>query len=145
MVYKRTAALFLLIGISSLLVIGGCPDPISRPYKNTTGTDSGEPIVSSDKPDVQFADIPVPLYFSLVRERSYSHEEQDYRIGFLFYQGRGSVDEIANFYKEQMPLNNWEFISKDGLTDRITIKYVKEDEECTVTIDHPGRKKTTGN
>lgn len=145
MVWRKNITLLVLAASFSLLLIGGCPDLGSR-YSSTSARDKSEiPTTSepSDAPDVQFADIPVPRSFSLVRDRSYSHEEQSYRVGYLFYEGRGRADEISNFYKENMPLNSWGFVSKDGLADRVTMKYVKEEEVCLITIDQPGKKKTT--
>lgn len=143
--YKRTAAMFFVLCTVSLFVIGGCPDMMSS---GTTSRSSDEYSVpeglgAAGDTQLQFADLPVPQNFELIRERSFSKEDQNSRMAYLFYQGRGSIEEVINFYKESMPLNRWSFESKSGLADRVTLKYNKEGEICTVTIGMEAKRKTS--
>lgn len=84
------------------------------------------------------ADAPEPEGFDLVDKLSEDHATSGWR--FVRYTYRGPADQQAalDYYREEMPLNNWTYISRQGLQGRYTLFFEKVNEQCEVTITPGG-------
>lgn len=82
---------------------------------------------------LRFSDVPVPAGFKLLPQLSYSFENNGVRVALLKYKGRGSPDQVLNFYKEQMSIARWDLINISEFGQRM-LNYERDGESCIVTI-----------
>jgi hypothetical protein len=51
---------------------------------------------------------------------------------------------VRSFYREQMPLARWVKVSDGNIAGRITLRFEKGNESCTIDIrEVPGRMRST--
>ncbi|MCX5698224.1 MAG: hypothetical protein NTX01_00795 [Candidatus Omnitrophica bacterium] len=106
----------------------------------TTISDSKEPInpVSlSPQAILKFTDVPVPVGLKSLPEQSCSFESSGVRVGVLKYQGKINIDQIINFYKEQMPMYNWNLVNIVEYGQRL-MNFERENETCIITMQIAG-------
>jgi len=106
----------------------------------TTISDSKEPVsLGSLSPQalLKFADVPVPVGLKSLPEQSYSFESSGVRVGVLKYQGKNIPDQIVNFYKEQMPMYNWNLVNMVEYGQRL-MNFERENETCIITLQSTG-------
>lgn len=86
---------------------------------------------------LKFSDIPVPALFKFAPEESYAFQATGFRAGLLEYNGRARGEQAVVFFKEQMPLYNWQLLNivEHG---RKMLSFEKENETCIITIDEKG-------
>jgi hypothetical protein len=82
---------------------------------------------------LRFSDIPIPAGFAPMKQQSYSFENAGVRVGLLKYKGRGTLDQVQNFYKEQMPLSKWNLLNISEFGQRI-LNFERENETCIISI-----------
>ncbi len=82
------------------------------------------------------ADIPLPEGFRLV-DQSSEDWAAGRRIRYLRHRYRGRADKytVREFYREQMPLVRWTAISDGNVNGRITMRFERAAESCTITIE----------
>lgn len=87
---------------------------------------------------LKFSDIPMPASFVFFPEESYAFQSAGFRAGLLKYKGKASGEQTVVFFKEQMPLYNWQLMNivEHG---RRMISFEKEQESCIITIDEKGK------
>ena len=90
---------------------------------------------------LKFGDIPVPVGFKLLARDSYSFESQGVRVGVLRYQGKANPEQVINFYKEQMPMYNWNLLNIIEYGERL-LNFDRESETCIVSLLSQGNKIT---
>ncbi|MFA5150182.1 MAG: hypothetical protein WC318_03300 [Candidatus Omnitrophota bacterium] len=132
-IFKRK---FFLYAIGYLLpaLLLGC---VSLSDKNRTGSAQSLQAQSI----LKFSDLPVPAGFKILSEDSYSFESSGVRAGLLRYQGKASLDQVVNFYKEQMPMYNWALLNITEYGDCI-MNFEREAESCIIGIVPKGDKAT---
>jgi hypothetical protein len=86
---------------------------------------------------LKFSDIPVPAGLKPLSQTSYSFENAGVRVGVLKYQGRAYIDQVINFYKEQMPMYNWNLINIIEYGQRL-LNFERENETCIITMQIAG-------
>lgn len=116
---KRAMAL-LLFGV---LIISGC----------ATSKIGIKPGLLEPQSQLRFVDIPAPRGFKFMAQASYFFENYGMRAAVLKYKGRATLDQVVNFYKEQMLLNNWNLLNIVEYGDRI-MTFDRENEICTITL-----------
>lgn len=89
----------------------------------------------------KFSDIPVPAGFKALPQLSYSFETSGVRIGLLKYQGKADPEQVVNFYKEQMPMNNWRLLNIIEYGERL-LNFDREQETCIITLLSKGKNIT---
>ena len=102
----------------------------------TTISDSKEPAAPgslSPQAILKFTDIPIPVGLKSLPGQSYSFESSGVRVGVLKYQGKNNPDQIINFYKEQMPMYNWNLVNIVEYGQRL-MNFERENETCIVTL-----------
>ena len=86
---------------------------------------------------LKFSDVPVPVGLKPLSQTSYSFENAGVRVGVLKYQGRANIDQVINFYKEQMPMFNWNLINIIEYGQRL-LNFERENETCIITMQVAG-------
>lgn len=122
----------LLLGISVFLsaAILGCA---SISGKDQAGTSLQAQSI------LKFSDLPAPSGFKMLAKDSYSFETSGMRVGLLRYQGKATLDQLVNFYKEQMPMYSWTLLNTTEYGDCI-MNFERETESCIVSIVPKGDK-----
>lgn len=90
---------------------------------------------------VKFSDVPVPAGFRLIPQSSYSFESSGVRVGVLKYQGKADIEQVINFFKEQMPMYSWNLLNVVEYGERL-MNYERENETCIISIMPKGRNIT---
>ncbi len=86
---------------------------------------------------LKFSDIPVPVGFKFIPEDSYSFESSGVRVGLLKYKGKVNLDYVVNFYKEQMPMYNWNLLNSIEYGQRV-LNFDREQESCIIAMASKG-------
>lgn len=87
---------------------------------------------------LKFNDIPVPSGFKPVPLDSYSFENSGIRVAVLKYKGKAEADQIVNFYKEQMPMYNWNLLNVVEYGERL-LNFERESETCIIRLVPKGQ------
>ena len=90
---------------------------------------------------VKFVDIPVPSGFKIMPLDSYSFESAGIRVGVLKYQGKANSDQVVNFYKEQMPMYNWNLLNIVQYGEML-LNFDRDNETCIVRLMPKGNNIT---
>lgn len=123
----RRGFLVYLVLFSFILGLTGC-SLLPKKQKPMTGSAALEP-----QPLQKFADIPVPANFKLLPLNSYSFESSGVRVCVLKYQGKATPDQVINFYREQMPMYNWNLLNIVEYGDRM-LNFDRDNETCVVSL-----------
>lgn len=83
---------------------------------------------------LKFEDVPVPVNFKLLVNESFIFENSYSRIGILKYTGRATPERVVEFYKDEMPLHNWNLVNILEYGRRI-LNYEKPQESCIITVE----------
>jgi len=86
---------------------------------------------------IKFTDVPIPAGLKPLSQASYSFESSGVRVGVLKYQGKANIDQVINFYKEQMPMYNWNLVNIIEYNQRL-MNFERENETCIITIQPAG-------
>ena len=122
---KSFAKLVFLSTICCLLTIAltGC---------STTSNSRIEP-----QAVLKFTDVPIPVGLKPLSAAPYSFESSGVRVGVLKYQGKANIDQVINFYKEQMPMYNWNLVNIVEYGQRL-MNFERENETCIITLQPAG-------
>ncbi len=114
-----------LVVLAALSLVAGC-----------LGSRGGaSPVVLEPSPEPYERDIPLPVGFRLADQSSEDWSNGPIRYLRHRYLGSAEPYAIRTFYREQMPLVRWTPIS-DRLADgRISMRFEREAEVCTITIE----------
>ncbi len=124
----RTLCIFVT-GLAIALLSCGCPRSSTRPDVST----EPKPLKMGRK--LQFDDIPVPFKFKLLASRSFAHQATTFRYAKLMYEGETSIDEVADFYKKQMIICNWQDCKVIQRSDTsIILQFHNTNELCLINI-----------
>ena len=77
----------------------------------------------------------MPTGFRLVDQASEDFSSGPVRYVRHRYLGRADKYAVREFYRKQMPLVRWTAISDSNVNGRITMRFQRQDESCTVTIE----------
>jgi hypothetical protein len=110
---------------------------------STMATDPGEPIEELSNaipiaPDSRIPDIPVPAGFNYDREHSFVFQNSRLDVGRIQYIGKAAVEDVAQFYLDEMMQHNWE-LQNLAEGDTITIFFDKPNKSCQVVLSRKGR------
>ena len=91
-------------------------------------------VVEQYQPD----DIPAPFGFELDNDSwsylKFQHAPQPMRTVEVIYWGDRPIIELASWYKEQMPIHGWEYVSAEDYSSEQQIRYRKPGEYAEVLI-----------
>ncbi len=80
-----------------------------------------QPVLTS----YRFEDIPLPPGMNLNRKESFLYETRATRTGLLIYEGRGEMEKLSSFFKQQMPKYQWRLVSNFELHN-VMLTFIKE-------------------
>jgi hypothetical protein len=83
---------------------------------------------------LRFDDVPVPSGFKLLANESFAFQNENIRVGLLKYTGRARPEYVVNFYREQMPMYNWNLLNIIEYGRRV-MNFEKENQTCIVTLE----------
>jgi hypothetical protein len=119
--------IFVLLFYCSIVLLFGCV-ALSKRGKASEG-----PTLLEPQAILKFGDIPVPVGFKLLSGDSYAFESSGVRVGALKYYGRAQADAVVTFYKEQMPMYNWQFLNAIEYGERL-LNFERENETCIIRL-----------
>ncbi len=131
-------SIFLLL-FASIIYLSSCAS-MSKQSSSTPGQGAQEveknlPVASV----LRFDDLPVPSGFKIIPDGSVAFQNDASRFAFLKYRGIGSPDQMLLFFKEQMPLYNWQLINLIEYGAKV-MNFEKAGENCTITIEGSASK-----
>jgi hypothetical protein len=90
---------------------------------------------------LRFDDIPVPAGFSQLPKESFVFQTESVRAGVLRYEGKAGQESVMQFYKQQMPVYNWQPVNiiEFGLKQ---LSFEKPGQSCIVVIEGTRSKST---
>ena len=119
------------VGVIFVLIIGvsGCADLFSSRTVRERGVEVRQPIQTS----YRFEDIPLPSGMTLNRKESFIYETKATKAGLLIYEGKGEMEKLANFFKQQMPNYQWILVSNFELHN-VMLTFAKEGWSSVIYI-----------
>ncbi|NWF93127.1 MAG: hypothetical protein HXY46_09425 [Syntrophaceae bacterium] len=81
----------------------------------------------------RFEDIPLPPGMSLNWKESFLYETRATKTGLLIYEGRGEMEKLSSFFKQEMPKHQWRLLSNFELHN-VMLTFVKEGWSSTIYI-----------
>lgn len=133
MSYNRVILVFLSFCI---LALSGCVSSAKKDNFPNSTSNLLEPSAT-----LKFSDLPVPAGFKLLPQNSYSFESTGVRVGVLKYRGKANIEQVINFYKEQMPMYNWDLINMVEYGERL-LNFERENETCIISLFPKGNNIT---
>ena len=85
-------------------------------------------------------DVPVPVEFKMNESESHSKSLPDRNIRDIDYVFGGTPHKMATkrFFEKQMPLYRWTQTSSTVALGRIQMLYIKDEEECQISLEKLG-------
>ena len=82
------------------------------------------------------SDVPVPAGFLIDMSKSNSHvvPASQFRSVYHEYKGDDYLLQVVRFYRDQLPTKGWTMIDQNQLKDRVTLRFTKGKEDCSVTV-----------
>src|SRR4030066_1487036 len=118
-------------GMILFLIVGayGCGDLFSFRTVREREPEVKQPISTS----YRFEDIPLPPGMTLNRKESFVYETKATKTGLLVYEGKGEMEKLANFFKQQMPNYQWRLVSNFELNN-VMLTFMKEGWSSVIYI-----------
>ena len=145
---RSTRAAYLFAGfiVTSTAFLSGCRqvEETENPFSDTMtalgASSANRSSRSGELSRIQFDDIPVPQGFFLRNHRneSYSFKDDAIRIGRFVYWGRAEVNDVREYYVEEMPKKayGWRLVEDPGGSDRLTtMTFTKPGHRCEITME----------
>ena len=82
----------------------------------------------------KFADIPVPMGFKLVPDKSSDRVVGGYRRISHVYKGEGEMRVVAEYYRRHMPELGWTLAQENLVAGRQRFMFNKANESCHIII-----------
>ena len=130
MVKRRWERLFGT-GIILILIAGtyGCSDLFSSGALRERQPEVRPSVTTT----YRFEDIPLPSGLNLNRKESFIYETKATKTGLLVYEGKGEMEKLANFFKQQMPNYQWRLVSNFELNN-VMLTFIKEGWSSVIYI-----------
>jgi len=129
-------AIYVVAGAAAALS-GGCNgNGRSQDINRTSGTVQAPravPVLRAQaKPKIP--DVPVPVSFSLDESRSRNYDTGVARFVDHLYKGSKDKWEVARFYRNQMPVSRWTYVTDVFAQGVYTLEFEKGSERCVINI-----------
>jgi len=86
---------------------------------------------------LRFDDVPVPIGFKLIPGASFIADSAGKRAGELRFTGMANIENVVNFYKNQMSIYNWVLLNMFEDGERV-LTYERGNESCVIVIKPRG-------
>ncbi len=128
----------IVVSFAFIFFISGCAtDGRQSRQGSASGLEVGRKLTIS--PELRFDDVPIPSGFAPVPNESFVYQTENFRAGILRYAGKPSPEAVMEFYKEQMPLYNWQSINIIEF-EKKQLGFEKTGQSCIVFIEGKGSK-----
>jgi len=118
-----------MVGVFLVVGICGCNNLFS--HRTVQGR---EPEVEQQAAtSYRFDDIPLPPGMTLNRRESFLYETRVIKTGFLVYEGKGEIEKLSSFFKQQMPKHQWRLVSNFEFQNVMLI-FFKEGSNSVIYI-----------
>ncbi len=77
-------------------------------------------------PQYRFEDVPVHPKLTIDASESFIFETQSLKAGILVYHGNESVNEVAEFFKTEMPQHAWRLVNAIEAKGTVLMSFEKE-------------------
>ena len=123
------------ISVVLILAIGtyGCFDQFATRTTIQPRQSKGQTPIPPIPTSYRFEDIPLPPGMNLNRRESFIYETKATKAGLLVYEGKGQMERLANFFKQQMPNYQWRMVSNFELNNVMLI-FIKEGWSSVIYI-----------
>jgi hypothetical protein len=128
MMNNRTALAVIVIFI--LIMTGGCATSAHRGSSAASEMEKPLAVASS----LRFDDVPIPSGFASIATESFIYQTENIRAGLMRYEGRSSPETVMLFYKEQMPVYNWQPVNIIEF-EKKQLSFEKPGQSCIVIIE----------
>jgi len=125
---KNNARVSIILILGLIFIATGCATTSNS--NSSSSMQAGSISVASI---LKFEDVPVPSGFKLVDNESFTFQNDNMRVGLLKYTGRPDANVVVNFYKEQMPMYNWDMLNVIEYGQKI-MNFQRADQTCIITI-----------
>ena len=122
------------IFILMALFLSGCSTIAIDTGETAKGKSYSSDLPLSVAPNLRLEDIPVPEGFQFIANESFVFQNEQVRVGLLKYRGVAAPQQVLKFYKDQMPLYQWDLINIVEHEAR-TMNFEKVSQSCTVAIE----------
>ncbi len=127
-------AICVAVGVAAA-VAAGCNGQ-SQDINRTSGTVQAPrpvPVLrATGRPNIP--DVPVPVGFSLDESRSRNYDTGVARFVDHLYKGSKERWEVARFYRDQMPVSRWTYVTDVFAQGVHTLEFEKGSERCVINI-----------
>ena len=130
---KMSRVLSFVVCCLALILLSGCATTLGSSSYNEEGASLDVSIL------LRFNDVPTPAGFKILDKASFAFQNDTTRVALLKYIGPKNADIVVAFYKEHMPMYNWNPINIIEYERRI-MNYEKGAESCIITIETKGSK-----
>lgn len=124
----------MVLLVLSTFIISGCALMNKKEISTSPGLLEPQSIV-------KFSDLPVPAGFKLLAQDSYSFESSGVRVAVLKYRGKAKAEQVISFYKEQMPMYNWNLLNIVEYGERM-LNFDNDSETCVIRLTPRGNSVT---
>ena len=136
---RECRVLLTIVILAGMVVCSGCTTTgggrrSSADRSSSDTVDMNVPEQLQVAVDLRIDDIPVPAGFKLDVADSFAFQNDYTRVGLLRYTGRAGVDEVVDFYKEQMPLYNWVLVNVIEY-ERSLLNFEKDKQSCIIICE----------
>lgn len=126
---RGSHVIFVVVVFSILMGSYGCGDLVSI----RTVREREPERLPSVATTYRFDDIPLPAGMTLNRKESFVYETRTTRTGLLVYEGKGEMERLTNFFKQQMPNYEWRLVSNFELHN-VMLTFIKEGWSSVIYI-----------
>lgn len=132
----------LRISLITILVfsVAGCAAITGRSSSELEGEEGYAPTALAVTAKLRFSDVAVPAGFKLLRNKSFVFQAEGTRVALLKYSGRAKLQDLIDFYKEQMLFYNWELLNVVEYGKSV-LNFERTGQSCIITIEPRGMKK----
>lgn len=128
-------AWILCLGVAMLAGCEATGGNNSRTGENADGERRSGGVGLVPRAQSPIADVPVPVGFHLVESISRHYTVGEQRFIDHTYEGRESKFDVERFYRERMPLKDWQPKGEQMVRGRFEQRYRKADELAQITVD----------
>lgn len=100
--------------LATVLVVSGC-----APTKSSVSD-------ASLAPQYRFEDVPVHPKLKISPNESFIFETQSIKAGILVYYGSESINEVVEFFKNEMPKHAWRLVNSIEAKGIVSMNFEKE-------------------
>ena len=115
-------------GLALVVWLTGCAT-----YNAGSGGGSSSP-VASPRQDPMLENVPLPVGFTMVPERSVVRNDGRLRVAMCEYEGDTAPERVISFYKSYMP--SAKFVLKQSRLENglYSLRFASDNEECNIRV-----------